>query len=115
VQTCALPILVGHSGKLDATIKAVEATDENLGRVVDKILEKDGYAIIFADHGNADTVITDDEQPHTAHTTVPVPVIVTKKDITLRGDGKLADVAPTMLELLGLEQPAEMTGQSLIE
>ena len=111
----ANPDMVGHSGKLDATIKAVEATDENLGRVVDKILEKDGYAIIFADHGNADTVITDDEQPHTAHTTVPVPVIVTKKDITLRGDGKLADVAPTMLELLGLEQPAEMTGQSLIE
>lgn len=111
----ANPDMVGHSGKLDATIKAVEATDENLGRVVDKILEKDGYAIIFADHGNADTVITDDEQPHTAHTTVPVPVIVTKKDITLRGDGKLADVAPTMLELLGLEQPAEMTGQSLID
>jgi Phosphoglyceromutase len=71
--------MVGHSGKLDATIKAVEATDENLGRVVDKILEKDGSAIIFADHGNADTVITDDGQPHTAHTTVPVPVIVTKK------------------------------------
>ncbi|SHE27833.1 phosphoglycerate mutase [Atopostipes suicloacalis DSM 15692] len=111
----ANPDMVGHSGKLDATIKAVEATDENLGRVVDKILEKDGYAIIFADHGNADTVITDDEQPHTAHTTVPVPVIVTKKGLTLRGDGKLADVAPTMLELLGIEQPAEMTGQSLIK
>ena len=111
----ANPDMVGHSGKLEATKKAVEATDENLGRVVDRILEKDGYAIIFADHGNADTVITDDEQPHTAHTTVPVPVIVTKKDITLRGDGKLADVAPTMLELLGLEQPAEMTGQSLID
>lgn len=111
----ANPDMVGHSGKLDATIKAVEATDENLGRVVDKILEKDGSAIIFADHGNADTVTTDDGQPHTAHTTVPVPVIVTKKGVTLRGDGKLADVAPTMLDLLGLEQPAEMTGQSLIE
>src|SRR5699024_11584868 len=84
--------MVGHSGKLEATKKAVEATDENLGRVVDRILEKDGYAIIFADHGNADTVITDDGQPHTAHTTVPVPVIVTKKGLTLRGDVKLADV-----------------------
>ena len=107
--------MVGHSGKLEATKKAVEATDENLGRVVDRILEKDGYAIIFADHGNADTVITDDGQPHTAHTTVPVPVIVTKKGLTLRGDGKLADVAPTMLDLLGIEQPAEMTGESLIQ
>ena len=111
----ANPDMVGHSGKLEATKKAVEATDENLGRVVDRILEKDGYAIIFADHGNADTVITDDGQPHTAHTTVPVPVIVTKKGLTLRGDGKLADVAPTMLDLLGIEQPAEMTGESLIQ
>lgn len=111
----ANPDMVGHSGKLEATKKAVEATDENLGRVVDRILEKDGYAIIFADHGNADTVITDDGQPHTAHTTVPVPVIVTKKGLTLRGDGILADVAPTMLDLLGIEQPAEMTGESLIQ
>ena len=111
----ANPDMVGHSGKFEATKKAVEATDENLGRVVDRILEKDGYAIIFADHGNADTVITDDGQPHTAHTTVPVPVIVTKKGLTLRGDGKLADVAPTMLDLLGIEQPAEMTGESLIQ
>lgn len=111
----ANPDMVGHSGKLEPTIKAVEATDDNLGRVVDKILEKDGYAIIFADHGNAETEITEDGQPHTAHTTVPVPLIVTKKDIELRDDGILADVAPTMLELLGVEQPEEMTGQSLIK
>lgn len=110
----ANPDMVGHSGMLEPTIKAVEATDENLGRVVDKILEKDGYAIIFADHGNADTLITEDGSPHTAHTTVPVPVIVTKKGLTLRSDGKLADVAPTMLDLLGIEQPADMTGESLI-
>lgn len=110
----ANPDMVGHSGMLEPTIKAVEATDENLGRVVDAILEKDGYAIIFADHGNADTLITEDGNPHTAHTTVPVPVIVTKKGLSLRSDGKLADVAPTMLDLLGIEQPAEMTGDSLI-
>lgn len=110
----ANPDMVGHSGKLEPTIKAVEATDENLGRVVDAILEKDGSAIIFADHGNADTVRTESGEPHTAHTTVPVPVIVTKKGITLRTDGKLADVAPTMLDLLGIEQPEEMTGESLI-
>ena len=110
----ANPDMVGHSGMLEPTIKAVEATDENLGRVVDAILAKDGYAIIFADHGNADTVTNDDGTPHTAHTTVPVPVIVTKKDLELRTDGKLADVAPTMLDLLGVEKPAEMTGESLI-
>src|SRR5699024_3918662 len=104
----ANPDMVGHSGQVQASKKAVEATAENLGSVVDRILEKDGYAIIFADHGNADTVITDDGHPHTANTTVPVPVIVTKKGLTLRGDGKLADVAPTMLDLLGIEQPAEM-------
>lgn len=110
----ANPDMVGHSGMLEPTIKAVEATDDNLGRVVDAILEKDGYAIIFADHGNADTVTNDDGSPHTAHTTVPVPVIVTKKGLKLRDDGKLADVAPTMLDLLGVEKPAEMTGESLI-
>lgn len=111
----ANPDMVGHSGKLEPTIKAVEAVDENLGRVVDKIVEKDGTAIIFADHGNADTTATPDGQPHTAHTTVPVPVIVTKKGITLRADGKLADVAPTMLDLLDVEKPSEMTGESLIQ
>lgn len=111
----ANPDMVGHSGKLDATIKAVEATDDNLGRVVDAILEKDGAAIIFADHGNAETELTPEGQPHTAHTTVPVPLIVTKKGVTLRHDGILADVAPTMLDLLGVEQPEEMTGQSLID
>ncbi|MDN6161187.1 MAG: 2,3-bisphosphoglycerate-independent phosphoglycerate mutase [Atopostipes sp.] len=110
----ANPDMVGHSGMVEPTIKAVEATDENLGRVVDKILEKDGKAIIFADHGNADTLITEEGNPHTAHTTVPVPVIVTEKGIELRNDGKLADVAPTMLDLLGLEKPEEMTGESLI-
>lgn len=111
----ANPDMVGHSGMLEPTIKAVEAVDENLGRVVDAILEKGGAAIIFADHGNADTLATPSGQPHTAHTTVPVPVIVTKKGLELRTDGKLADVAPTMLELLGIDQPEEMTGKSLIK
>lgn len=110
----ANPDMVGHSGMLEPTIKAIEAVDENLGRVVDRILAHDGVAIIFADHGNADTMITPEGTPHTAHTTVPVPVIVTQKGVTLRTDGKLADVAPTMLDLLGVEKPAEMTGESLI-
>ncbi|WP_088809783.1 MULTISPECIES: 2,3-bisphosphoglycerate-independent phosphoglycerate mutase [Listeria] len=111
----ANPDMVGHSGMLEPTIKAIEAVDENLGRVVDLILEKGGSAVIFADHGNSETMSTPEGKPHTAHTTVPVPVIVTKKGATLRADGRLADVAPTMLDLLGVEKPVEMTGESLIE
>ncbi|KZN97379.1 2,3-bisphosphoglycerate-independent phosphoglycerate mutase [Aeribacillus pallidus] len=111
----ANPDMVGHSGKLEPTIKAVEAVDECLGKVVDLILGKGGTAIITADHGNADEVVTLDGKPQTAHTTNPVPVIITKKGIELREDGILGDLAPTMLELLGLEKPKEMTGKSLIK
>jgi 2,3-bisphosphoglycerate-independent phosphoglycerate mutase len=111
----ANPDMVGHSGKLEPTIKAIEAVDECLGKVVDAILEKDGYAIITADHGNSDEVVTLEGKPMTAHTTNPVPVIVTKKDIELQDGGKLADLAPTFLSLLGGKQPKEMTGESLIK
>lgn len=111
----ANPDMVGHSGMIEPTIKAIEAVDENLGRVVDAITAKGGYAIIFADHGNSETMTTPEGKPHTAHTTVPVPVIVTKKGATLREGGRLADVAPTMLDLLGVKKPAEMTGESLIQ
>ncbi|WPZ18014.1 2,3-bisphosphoglycerate-independent phosphoglycerate mutase [Geobacillus subterraneus] len=110
----ANPDMVGHSGKLEPTIKAVEAVDECLGKVVDAILAKGGIAIITADHGNADEVLTPDGKPQTAHTTNPVPVIVTKHGIELRKDGILGDLAPTMLDLLGLPQPKEMTGNTLI-
>ncbi len=110
----ANPDMVGHSGMLEPTVKAIEAVDEGLGKVVDAILAKGGYAIITADHGNSDEVITMEGKPMTAHTTNPVPVIVTKEGITLRGDGKLADLAPTMLDLLNVEKPVEMTGDTLI-
>lgn len=110
----ANPDMVGHSGKLTPTIQAIEAVDDNLGRVVDALLERGGTALIFADHGNADTLLTPQGDAHTAHTTEPVPVIVTKKGVTLRTDGVLADIAPTMLELLGVPKPEEMTGRSLI-
>ncbi|ABO68349.1 MULTISPECIES: 2,3-bisphosphoglycerate-independent phosphoglycerate mutase [Geobacillus] len=110
----ANPDMVGHSGMLEPTIKAVEAVDECLGKVVDAILEKGGIAIITADHGNADEVLTPEGKPQTAHTTNPVPVIVTKHGIELRKDGILGDLAPTMLDLLGLPQPKEMTGKTLI-
>jgi 2,3-bisphosphoglycerate-independent phosphoglycerate mutase len=109
----ANPDMVGHSGMLEPTIKAIEAVDECLGRVVDKILELGGAAIITADHGNSDEVLTLEGKPMTAHTTNPVPVIVTKQGITLRENGILADLAPTMLKLLNIEQPEEMTGQPL--
>ena len=110
----ANPDMVGHSGKLEPTIQAVEAVDECLGKVVDKIISLGGEAIITADHGNADEVITLDGKPMTAHTTSPVPVIVTKNDISLRNDGILADLAPTLLDLLDINKPKEMTGHSLI-
>lgn len=111
----ANPDMVGHSGKLEPTIKAVEVVDECLGKVVDKILELGGTVIITADHGNSDEVITIDNQPMTAHTTNPVPVIITKDNITLREDGILADLAPTLLDLLNINKPEEMTGTSLIK
>ncbi|CAM3766818.1 2,3-bisphosphoglycerate-independent phosphoglycerate mutase [Cohnella lubricantis] len=111
----ANPDMVGHSGMLEPTIKAVEATDECLGRVVDAIVAKGGVAVIIADHGNADMVIDDQGRPFTAHTTNPVPCIVTKQGVTLREGGILADVAPTMLTLLELPQPKEMTGKTLVQ
>ncbi|MCH7322888.1 2,3-bisphosphoglycerate-independent phosphoglycerate mutase [Solibacillus sp. MA9] len=110
----ANPDMVGHSGMLAPTIKAIEAVDVCLGRVVDAILAKGGQAIITADHGNSDEVVTVDDQPMTAHTTNPVPVIVTKPGVQLHEDGILADLAPTMLALMNIAQPAEMTGKSLI-
>lgn len=111
----ANPDMVGHSGMLEPTIKAIEVVDECLGKVVDALLAKGGAAIITADHGNSDEVVTLAGEPMTAHTTNPVPVIVTKPNVVLRNGGILADLAPTMLELLQVSQPTEMTGQSLIE
>ncbi|WP_062050104.1 2,3-bisphosphoglycerate-independent phosphoglycerate mutase [Bacillus sp. JCM 19034] len=111
----ANPDMVGHSGMLEPTIKAVETVDECLGRVVDAILAKGGAAVITADHGNADEVVSLDGKPMTAHTTNRVPVIVTEEGVTLREDGILADLAPTVLSLLGGTQPQEMTGKTLIK
>ncbi|OXM84991.1 2,3-bisphosphoglycerate-independent phosphoglycerate mutase [Paenibacillus rigui] len=110
----ANPDMVGHSGLLEPTIKAIEATDECLGQVVEAILAKGGVALITADHGNADVVTNPDGSRNTAHTTNPVPFIVTSKHVTLRNDGILADIAPTVLKLLEVKQPEEMTGAPLI-
>lgn len=111
----ANPDMVGHSGKLEPTIKAIEAVDECLGKIVDKIIELGGYAIITADHGNSDEVLTMEGNPMTTHTTNPVPVIVTKENIELRSGGILADLSPTLLDLLDVKKSAEMTGESLIK
>lgn len=111
----ANPDMVGHSGDLEATIKAVEAVDECLGKVVDEIKKLGGRAIITADHGNADVMITEDGKPMTAHTTNPVPVIITDEKVELRSGGILADLAPTLLDLLDVEKPEAMTGSTLIK
>ncbi|MBS7530755.1 2,3-bisphosphoglycerate-independent phosphoglycerate mutase [Hazenella sp. IB182353] len=111
----ANPDMVGHSGKMEPTIKAVETVDQCLGRIVDLVIQKRGVAVITADHGNADMIIDDHGKPHTAHTTYPVPFIVTDESVTLRENGILADIAPTLLNLLGIVQPTEMTGQSMIQ
>lgn len=110
----ANPDMVGHSGVIPAVIKAVEETDTQLARVVEAVSAKGGVCLITADHGNAEQQLEPDGSPNTAHTLNPVPFIVTREGLTLREQGILADVTPTVLELLGIEQPAEMTGRSMI-
>jgi 2,3-bisphosphoglycerate-independent phosphoglycerate mutase len=107
--------MVGHTGVLPAAVQAVETVDDCLGRVLAAVRETDGVCVVTADHGNADHMLEPDGSPNTAHSLNPVPLIVTVPGISLRPDGILADVAPTVLELLGLGQPAQMTGHSLIE
>jgi len=107
--------MVGHTGSIPAAIKAIETVDECLGRVVEAVHAKGGACLITADHGNADNMLEPDGSPNTAHSLNPVPVIVTAEGARLDGEGILADVAPTLLAMLGIEQPAEMTGRSLLE
>jgi 2,3-bisphosphoglycerate-independent phosphoglycerate mutase len=106
--------MVGHTGVIPAAIAAVETVDRCLGEVVAAVQETGGALFITADHGNADHMLEPDGSPNTAHSLNPVPVIVTVPGLSLRSDGVLADVAPTILQMLGVEQPAEMTGRSLL-
>lgn len=107
--------MVGHTGVFEAAVKAVEAVDTCVGKVIDAVKEMDGVALITADHGNADKMIDDDGEPFTAHTTNPVPFCVVGYDCELREGGRLADIAPTMLQIMNLPQPEEMDGKSLIK
>ncbi len=106
--------MVGHTGVFDAAVKAVEAVDECVGKTVDAILAHGGTALITADHGNADKMYEPDGSPFTAHTTNVVPLIVAGQKGELREDGVLADLIPTMLKIMNVPQPAEMTGKSLL-
>ena len=113
----ANPDMVGHTGVLDAAIKAVETVDTEIGRIAEATKQANGVLVVTADHGNAEEMVDDRGRPKTAHTTNPVPVIISGADeiSTVRSGGRLSDVAPTVLQLLGLKSPPGMTAKSLIE
>ncbi len=106
--------MVGHTGVIPAAVQAVETVDRCLGEVVEAVRSRGGVCVITADHGNADHMLEDDGAVNTAHSLNPVPMIVTLEGLALRDEGILADVAPTILQLLGIDQPAEMTGRSML-
>ena len=111
----ANPDMVGHTGVIPAAVKGVETVDACLAEVVEAVQASGGVCLITADHGNCDHMLNDDGSPNTAHSLNPVPVIVTAPNLTLREGGVLADVSPTILDLLGQVQPPEMTGTSLVQ
>jgi 2,3-bisphosphoglycerate-independent phosphoglycerate mutase len=108
--------MVGHTGNYEAAMKAVEVLDECIGRVIAAVEKVGGEALITADHGNAELMIDDAaKQPHTQHTTNLVPLIYVGKQFPeLKSNGALCDIAPTLLEIMGLEKPIEMTGHALV-
>jgi len=114
VVNIANPDMVGHSGVLPAVIEGVEAADAALGVILAAVARVGGVALVTADHGNAEQMLEPDGSPHTAHTTNPVPLVVTLAGARLRDGGKLGDIAPTVLGLLGIAPPPEMTGQNLL-
>jgi 2,3-bisphosphoglycerate-independent phosphoglycerate mutase len=114
VVNFANPDMVGHTGVIPAVVRAVEATDACVGEVLAAVERAGGVALVTADHGNAEHLLEPDGSPHTAHTTNPVPLIVTATGVELSEGGELSDLAPTCLDLLGIDRPSEMTGRSLI-
>ena len=115
VINLANPDMVGHTGSIPATVKAVETVDACLGEIVAAVEAKGGVALITADHGNAEQMLeTDGTSPHTAHTTNPVPLIVTDSEVTLRDTGELSELAPTVLDVLRFDKPLQMTQKGLM-
>ncbi|MGH3091453.1 MAG: alkaline phosphatase family protein, partial [Gaiellaceae bacterium] len=115
VLNFANPDMVGHTGVIPAVVTAVETVDECLGRVVEAVHARDGICVVTADHGNAEQLLeADGKSPHTAHTTNPVPLVVTMAGAELADGGTLSDLVPTCLALLGIPAPGEMTGRNLI-
>ena len=107
--------MVGHTGIIPAAVKAVETVDSCVGTLAEAVQEMDGVLFVTADHGNADKMLDESGEPFTAHTTNPVPFIVVNYPCEVREGGKLCDIAPTMLKVMGLAQPQEMTGESIIK
>ncbi|TMK90307.1 MAG: 2,3-bisphosphoglycerate-independent phosphoglycerate mutase, partial [Actinobacteria bacterium] len=115
VVNFANPDMVGHTGSIPAVVKAVETTDACLGEVVEAVERAGGVSLVTADHGNAEQMLEPDgTSPHTAHTSNPVPLVVTAPDVRIAPGGELADLAPTVLAFLGLAQPLQMSGQNVI-
>ena len=114
IVNLANPDMVGHTGSIPAAVKAVEAADAALGRILEAVKREGGVALVTADHGNAEQMLDDDGTPHTAHTSNPVPLGITDKDVSLRGDGELSDLVPTTISLLGLAKPLQMSGHNVI-
>ena len=115
IVNLANPDMVGHTGSIPAAVKAVEATDAALGRILAAVEREGGVALVTADHGNAEEMIDSDGNPQTAHTSNPVPLVVTDPDVSLRTGGELSDLAPTVISLLGLAKPLQMSGHNLLE
>jgi 2,3-bisphosphoglycerate-independent phosphoglycerate mutase len=115
VVNLANPDMVGHTGSIPAAVKAVEAADAALGEILASVEREGGIALVTADHGNAEEMLDADGSPQTAHTSNPVPLVVTDADVSLREDGGLKDLMPTAISLLGLAKPLQMSGQNLLE
>jgi 2,3-bisphosphoglycerate-independent phosphoglycerate mutase len=115
IVNLANPDMVGHTGSIPAAVKAVEATDAALGRILGAVEREGGVALVTADHGNAEEMLDENAEPQTAHTSNPVPLVVTDAGVSIRDGGELSDLVPTAISLLGLAKPLQMSGHNLFE